>query len=77
MKNLKITKTMLETFDIERIELEPLLFQTGYLTVREKALTKGAPVYVLDIPNYEVRDAFSMLQSGVCFPWQGRDRAKG
>jgi len=60
LKNLQITEDMLDTFEIERIELEPLLFQTGYLTVKEVAETMGPPVYTLDVPNYEVRDAFSM-----------------
>ena len=60
LKNLKITEEMLDTFDIEAIEFEPLLFQTGYLTVKEVLQRKGSPAYVLDIPNYEVRDAFSM-----------------
>jgi len=60
LKNLEIIEEMLDTFDIEGIELEPLLFQTGYLTVKDTLHKKGSPVYILDIPNYEVRDAFSM-----------------
>ena len=60
LKNLKITKKMLDTFDIEKFELEPLLFQTGYLTVKEINKTKDIPAYILDMPNFEVRDAFSM-----------------
>ena len=59
LKNLQITEDMLDTFEIERIELEPLLFQTGYLTIKEAADSLGPPVYTLDMPNYEVRDAFS------------------
>ena len=63
LKNLEITEDILDTFEIEKIEPEPLLFQTGYLTVKvaaDSAFTAGPPVYTLDIPNYEVRDAFSM-----------------
>ena len=60
LKNLKIRERILDTFDIEIIEAEPLFFQTGYLTVKEMLHTKGSPIYVLDIPNFEVRDAFSM-----------------
>jgi len=59
LKNLEIMEEMLDTFDIERLEIEPLLFQTGYLTVREMVRTREAPLYVLDIPNHEVRGAFS------------------
>ena len=60
LKKLKIIESVLDTFEIERIEIELLLFQTGYLTVSEVEKTKGPPIYVLDIPNNEVRDAFSM-----------------
>jgi len=59
LKNFEIVKSMLDTFDIERLELEPLLFQTGYLTVKKIVQTRGAPRYVLDIPNHEVQEAFS------------------
>ena len=63
LKNLEITEEMLDTFEIEKIEPEPLLFQTGYLTVKKAAdssYAAGPPAYILDIPNHEVRDAFSM-----------------
>ena len=60
LKNLKMTEHVLDSFDIRKMELEPLLFQTGYLTVKDVLPTRGSPVYVLEIPNYEVRDALSM-----------------
>ena len=60
LKDPRITEIMLDAFDVDKIDLEPLLFQTGYLTVREVIQTKGPPIYALDIPNFEVRDAFSM-----------------
>jgi hypothetical protein len=36
----------------------PLLFQTGYLTVKHKELIRGIPRYTLGIPNSEVNKAF-------------------
>ena len=60
LKNLEITELMLDSADIERITIEPLLFQTGYLTVKEIIPTGGAPIYLLDIPNFEVREAFNL-----------------
>jgi hypothetical protein len=36
----------------------PLLFQTGYLTIKQIELTGGIPNYTLGIPNSEVRKAF-------------------
>jgi len=60
LNNVKISEEMLDTFDIEDIVFESLLFQTGYLTVKEVIQRRGSPVYILDIPNYEVRDSFNM-----------------
>ncbi|MCL2060420.1 MAG: AAA family ATPase, partial [Oscillospiraceae bacterium] len=45
LKNLEIGEWMLDAFDILKIEPEPLMFQTGYLTVKEVVLTDGAPTY--------------------------------
>ena len=44
-------------FDIDRIRLETLLFQTGYLTIKEEIidLPGSLPEYVLTYPNNEVR----------------------
>jgi hypothetical protein len=43
----------------ETQETTTLLFQTGYLTVKNKKLKKDAPPqYTLDFPNMEVRKAF-------------------
>jgi hypothetical protein len=42
-------------FDLERLRPEVLLFQTGYLTIKD--LQNG--VYTLDYPNQEVKSAFS------------------
>ena len=60
LKNLKITEKVLDSVDIHKMEAEPLLFQTGYLTVKEVIETRIPPVFVLEIPNLEVRDAFSL-----------------
>ena len=44
-------------FDVDRIHLETLLFQTGYLTIKEKRtpFVGSLPEYVLSYPNNEVR----------------------
>jgi hypothetical protein len=46
-----------DSFDPNYIENIPLLFQTGYLTVKSKKLTHGIPQYMLGVPNMEVRDS--------------------
>ena len=58
LNNHEISKKGLDTFEIQKIELAPLLFQTGYLTVAEKSARGIAESYTLKIPNLEVREAF-------------------
>ena len=59
LKNAEITEYMLDSVDIDKIMIGSLLFQTGYLTIKEIPPTPYAPVYLLGIPNFEVRDAFN------------------
>ena len=60
LKNFRMTEVMLDSSDIEEIDAELLLFQTGYLTVRDKTTIDDEPVYTLDMPNNEVRRAFDL-----------------
>ncbi|MDR1224243.1 MAG: ATP-binding protein, partial [Tannerella sp.] len=46
-----------DSFDPSHIENIPLLFQTGYLTVKSKELIHGIPRYTLGVPNREVQDS--------------------
>jgi hypothetical protein len=46
-------------YEVDRVSALPLLFQTGYLTIREVIPTSRQPLYRLDYPNMEVREAFS------------------
>jgi hypothetical protein len=59
LKNMCITEQFLDSFDLNRIAIEALLFQTGYLTVKTVQTYRGVPQYTLDIPNFEVRDALN------------------
>jgi hypothetical protein len=45
----------LSTFEIENISLVTLLFQTGYLTIKQIAKRANQIVYRLTYPNYEVK----------------------
>jgi hypothetical protein len=60
LENPEIGEWALDTFDIDSIEAGLLLFQTGYLTVKEKPEAMGSPVYHLGMPNHEVREAFNL-----------------
>ena len=58
------TSTLLSTFDVDRIATEALLFQTGYLTIRDEEDVGGERFYRLGYPNREVRQSLnrSLLQ---------------
>jgi hypothetical protein len=48
---------MFDSFDPGNIDNISLLFQTGYLTVKEKMKTFISPQYTLAVPNQEVRQS--------------------
>ena len=48
-----VSQTQLGAYDIEKLQLLPLMFQTGYLTIKETDEETG--IYTLDYPNLEVR----------------------
>ena len=56
----RIREWSLDVFDIDSIQAASLLFQTGYLTVKEVLHGTGSTAYLLDIPNREVREAFNL-----------------
>ncbi|MCL2058626.1 MAG: ATP-binding protein [Oscillospiraceae bacterium] len=60
LKNFRITEDMLDAVDIDKIMVVPLLFQTGYLTVKETLDSVYGASYIVDIPNFEVRNAFNL-----------------
>jgi hypothetical protein len=55
LENVKTTETLLSRFDLERIELETLLFQTGYLTITGQKRIGVREIYELSYPNLEVK----------------------
>jgi Predicted AAA-ATPase/PD-(D/E)XK nuclease superfamily len=55
VENAQVNNRILEKYDIENLELIPLLFQTGYLTVKSIDAMTGN--MVLDYPNREVRES--------------------
>jgi hypothetical protein len=59
-KDMTFTVSSLTAGDVENIELVPLLFQTGYLTVEHvRAGSEALPMYTLRSPNLEVESAFN------------------
>jgi Holliday junction resolvase-like predicted endonuclease len=61
LQNLKTDKTLLNSFDIENIQLESLLFQAGYLTI-DSVTNDGFDIeYKLKVPNLEVQISLNRL----------------
>ncbi len=57
IENVTISTETLDKYEIENITLIPLLFQTGYLTIKSYDLANGE--YVMGYPNREVARSFS------------------
>ncbi len=53
-----VSERSFSTYEVERIQPLPLLFQSGYLTIRDVDNSYEAPLYLLDYPNFEVKQAF-------------------
>ena len=58
-ENLKVNEALLEAFDIERINLETVMFQSGYLTIKEVKQKRQRVEYTLSYPNFETKMSFN------------------
>ena len=58
LNDLEISERALDNFDIRKMNISPLLFQTGYLTVDSTRFRGDSLSYLLKMPNLEVREAF-------------------
>lgn len=56
MKAVEFKPEYVETFELNHIPLDTILFQAGYLTIAEYNHTNDK--ITLDYPNYEVKDSF-------------------
>jgi hypothetical protein len=59
LKNLeyeRVNEFAFSSYEIEKLEVVPLLFQTGYLTITD--YNENRRQYNLYYPNYEVKDSF-------------------
>ena len=59
LENISIDEEQLGAFDIERIKFEVLLYQSGYLTIRETKQIEDIVFYSLRIPNLEVKSSLN------------------
>lgn len=58
LNNVRVDALSLGNYDLERLEIMPVLFQTGYLTLKNQD-KRG--MYQLDYPNHEVRSALNLF----------------
>lgn len=59
LENYETTHLLFDSFDIDRINVFALLFQTGYLTIKQiKEVSRTQSLYLLSYPNQEVKESF-------------------
>ena len=71
LDELEVGSTQLDFFDIEDPDYRSLLFQTGYLTIKEEVTYN---IYSLGYPNKEVKDSLLQYLIGA-FSFRGRGDA--
>ncbi|MCB0062424.1 MAG: AAA family ATPase [Caldilineaceae bacterium] len=70
LSDLRLRELSFSTYELETLSIVPLLFQTGYLTIKDYEPSRR--VYTLSYPNLEVEDAFLSYLLGA---FSERDRA--
>ncbi len=58
-ENLKIKESFLNAFDIDKLNLETVMFQSGYLTIKKEIEKRKKIEYILDYPNFETKISFN------------------
>jgi hypothetical protein len=67
LEPIEADESAFDSYDSANIGEMPLLFQTGYLTIKQRVFNNGMAKYTLDLPNSEVRNAFMKhLLSAYC-----------
>ena len=61
LENIVVSQEILDSFDIERIDLVALLWQTGYLTFAKKVNKRDKILYQLKVPNKEIQSSLNEL----------------
>ena len=59
LENMFSSSDMLSSFDVEHIDTEALLFQTGYLTIKKQENIGGQFFYTLGYPNREIAQSLN------------------
>ena len=75
LDGMRGTQDLLSAFDVDEIEPEALLFQTGYLTIRGEEDLGGESLYRLGYPNREVRQSLNRVLLRALAPGPSRQLA--
>lgn len=59
LDDIEVSQTSFSVYEPDRPALMSLLYQTGYLTIKEARQEGEERVYRLGCPNHEVRKAFN------------------
>ncbi|WP_459894327.1 PD-(D/E)XK nuclease domain-containing protein, partial [Hydrogenobaculum acidophilum] len=59
LENLEVGDEILSNLDVDNIMVENLLFQSGYLTIKDYKVIGNKNVFTLSYPNLEVRISFN------------------
>jgi hypothetical protein len=63
---------LLSAFDVDHIQPEAMLWQTGYLTIAKKERVNNFVAYTLSVPNLEVRQALNRSLLGAWIPHEAQ-----
>jgi hypothetical protein len=58
-ENLEVDKSILDSFDIDDLEVETIMFQSGYLTIKKVEELLNEKTFILGFPNLEVKKSFN------------------
>ncbi|QTA80339.1 AAA ATPase-like domain-containing protein, nuclease domain-containing [Desulfonema limicola] len=69
IEDMRATEAVFSVYDIDRLQIQALLFQTGYVTIRD---VKDR-LYFFDYPNQEVKTAFLEILFHSYTQWAGNN----
>ncbi len=58
-ENIKLKESLLNSFDIDKLNLETIMFQSGYLTISQVIENRRRVDYILTYPNLETKISFN------------------
>ena len=75
LANITVNKKLLSSFDIDNIDLEVILYQSGYLTMDKIVMTPFDTIeYRLKLPNKEVKISLYDYIIGLLFKQNGNEK---